>query len=251
MLFKEFGDPGRPVIVLIHGGGLSWWSLEDVIGRLAGKYRIVAPIIDGHGEDGDETFQSIEDSAEKLIGYVDRTCGGRVFALAGLSLGAQIAVEALSVRHSIAQFAVLESALVCPMKAVTQLAVPAYKLLYGLARRRWFAGAQAKALGLPEGMFERYYEDSLRLTRQTLTNIALSNGRYALKPTVSGTKARTLILVGGEEIGEMQASARKLLETIRGSSLHVASGMKHGELSLRHPQEYCALLEEHFSPGQI
>ena len=26
MIFKEFGDKNAPVIVFLHGGGLSWWK---------------------------------------------------------------------------------------------------------------------------------------------------------------------------------------------------------------------------------
>jgi len=247
MLFKEFGKPDRPVIVLLHGGGLSWWSMEEAIGRLSGEYRVVAPVIDGHGEDGAEAFRSIEDSAGKLIAYVDSRCGGKVLMLSGLSLGAQIAVEALSARPGIARYAVLESALVLPMKALTTAMAPAYKLSYGLIRQRWFARAQAKALGLPDGMFERYYQDSLRFSRQTLSNIAVSNGNYALKPSFSGVQAKVLVIVGEREIRAMRSSARKLHEAARGSQLYVAKGMRHGELSLGHPAEYVKLLEEFFA----
>ena len=28
MKFKEFGDKNKPAIVLLHGGGLSWWSYK-------------------------------------------------------------------------------------------------------------------------------------------------------------------------------------------------------------------------------
>jgi pimeloyl-ACP methyl ester carboxylesterase len=244
MLFKEFGKPGRPVIVLLHGGGLSWWSLEEAIGRLSGAYRVVAPVIDGHGEDGAEAFRSIEDSAEKLMAYVDSRCGGKVLLLAGLSLGAQIAVEALSARPDIAEYAVLESALVLPMKALTAAMAPVYKLSYGLIRQRWFARAQAQALGLPDGLFERYYQDSLRFSRETLQNIAVSNGNYALKPSFCGVEAKVLVVVGEREIRAMRSSARKLNEAARGSQLYVAKGMRHGELSLMHPSEYVKLLEE-------
>ena len=238
MLFKEFGEPGKPVAVLLHGGGLSWWAGEEVIGLLREKYRVVAPILDGHGEDGAREFVSIEDSAAKLIAYIDERCGGRVKLLTGVSLGAQIAAEALSQRRDVAQHAVIESALVIPMKALTNITVLANKFLCGLLRQRWFARAQAKALGLPDDMFQRYYDDSLRLSRQTLINIARANGNYALKPAIKETSARVLVVVGQKELRVMRSSAQMLNEAIGGSRLFVAEGMRHGELSLRHPDDY-------------
>lgn len=244
MLFKEFGEPGRPVAVLLHGGGLSWWAVEELIGLLREKYRVVAPVLDGHGEDGARDFVSIEDSAANLIAYVDGHCGGRVKLIAGVSLAAQIVAEALSQRSGIAEHAVIESALVIPMKALTNITVVANRLLYGLLRQRWFSRVQAKALGLPDDMFQRYYEDSLHLSRQTVVNVARSNGNYALKPSISKTSARVLVVVGEVEMRVMRSSARKLREAIGGSSLYVAKGMRHGELSLRHPDDYVKRVEE-------
>jgi len=66
MKFKEFGQSDLPTIILLHGGGLSWWSIKNVIDDLQQNYHVVTPIIDGHGDDGDTIFVSIEDSASKL-----------------------------------------------------------------------------------------------------------------------------------------------------------------------------------------
>lgn len=29
MKFKEFGNRELPTIIFLHGGGLSWWSMEN------------------------------------------------------------------------------------------------------------------------------------------------------------------------------------------------------------------------------
>jgi pimeloyl-ACP methyl ester carboxylesterase len=50
MLFKEFGNPNAPTIILLHGGGLSWWSWKNVISLMAPEYHIVTPVIDGTGK---------------------------------------------------------------------------------------------------------------------------------------------------------------------------------------------------------
>ena len=244
MLFKEFGEPGRPAVFLLHGGGLSWWATEEAIGLFSPKYRVVAPVIDGHGEDGARDFLSIEDSAARLIAYIDERCGGRAFLIAGLSLGAQIVAEALSHRGGIADYAVIESALVIPLKALTSITAPVNRAFYGLIQKHWYARIQAKTLMLPDCMFERYYEDSLHISRQTLVNIGLSNGNYALKLAIRDASARVLVVVGEKELGVMRSSARLLHETIGGSELIVADGLRHGEFSLRHPDDYQRRVEE-------
>lgn len=243
MQFKEFGSKGRDTIILLHGGGLSWWSLQKEVEILEKDYHVVAPIIDGHGEDGENTFLTIEDSAKKLIEYIDSNFGGKVLAIAGLSIGAQIVTEVQSVRDDITQYAIIESALVLPIKGTAAMA-STYNLFYGLIKQRWFSKMQSKTLAVPEEWFEKYYEDSLKISKQSLINITLSNGNYKLKATISDTKAKVLIIVGEKELSIMKKSANILHDSISGSELYIAQGLKHGELSIVYPQKYAEIIKD-------
>lgn len=249
MLFEEAKNNGCPSIIFLHGGGLSAWSLTPLVNAFKNDFHVVTPIIDGHGADGAELFVSISDSAAKLIDYIDANHGGKVFALAGLSIGAQIVTEVLSQRADIAQYAIIESALVYPLKAVSKLTIPLFQLSYGFIRKRWFSKLQANSLNLPENLFETYYRDSLKMSKQSLINMTLSNGSYSLKKEIANTKAKVLILVGEKEIPIMLKSAQKLKETIPTSELYIAPAMKHGQLSLQYPLQYAALLEKLFKPS--
>ena len=75
-----------------------------------------------------------------------------------------------------------------------------YNMCYGLIKKRWFAKLQAKTLNVPDELFETYYKESSRMTKESLINITKSNGEYSISPTLCNTKAKTLILVGGEGI---------------------------------------------------
>jgi pimeloyl-ACP methyl ester carboxylesterase len=244
MMFMEFGNKEFQTIILLHGGGLSYWSLSSAVELLINEYHVVTPVIEGHGENGNETFASIEQSADKLIEYIDRVCGGKVFALGGLSIGAQIVTEVLSKRDNVATFAILESPLVIPIVGITALTVPTLKLFYGLIKIKWFSKMQAKAIYVPEGMFQRYYSDSLKITKQSLINITLSNGNYALKESIENTKTKVMIIVGGKERSIMKKSAQLLNNKIQGSRLYILDNMGHGELSLANPEEYVRLIKE-------
>jgi pimeloyl-ACP methyl ester carboxylesterase len=250
MLIKEFGNKNAPVFVALHGGGLSWWSLQKVIDLLKTDYHVITPIIDGHGEDHATTFISIQDSAQKLIAYIDQNCDGQVFALSGLSIGAQIMTEVLSIRPNIAKYAVIESALVYPIKGVSSMVVPTYELCYGLIKKRWFSKMQAKAMCVPAEMFEQYFQDSLKITKQSLINITRSNGNYSLKGSIADTKSKVLIIVGENEIGLMKKSARRLHETIKGSELQIAAAMKHGEMDLCYPDKFVEIIRNFISSNE-
>ena len=247
MKFRTFGDKNLPAIVLLHGGGLSWWSLQKIVHELQPSYYVVTPIIDGHGEDGEETFISIEDSANKLIRYIDSELGGKVHAIGGLSIGAQIVTEILSARHDIANYAIIESALVYPIISAAALTVPTYKLCYGLIQKKWFSRLQAKTLFVPDNMFQQYYEDSLKISKQSLINITLSNSNYRLKSTISNTKSKVLIIAGEKELGVMKKSASALNKAIPKSKLNIVLKLRHGELSLVYPLEYVRTIKSFFA----
>ena len=244
MKFREFGDINKKTIILLHGGGLSWWSLQNVIDKLKNEYYIITPIIDGYGEDAEEDFISIENSARKLIHYIDTKLGGSVFTIGGLSIGAQIVTEVISNRKDIAQYAILESALVCPIAGTEWMTVPACKMSYGLIKKRWFSKLQAKELCVPKAMFEKYYEDSIKISKQSLIQTILSNGTYQLKGNISETKAKVLILVGEKEVKQERKSAQLLHTVIPDSKLIVIPNLKHGEYSLKYTEKYCETLRQ-------
>lgn len=247
MIFKETVNKQLPTVILLHGGGLSYWSLQGVVQQLQSEFHVITPMIDGHGENGDEDFISIQDSAEKIIKHIDENYDGKVFAIGGLSIGAQIITEVLTRRACIADYAIIESALVYPIKATEVLTVPTYKLFYGLIKNKWFSKIQAKTLCVPDDMFERYYQESLKITKQSLINISLSNGNYSLNNSIAATQSKVLIIVGEKEIGIMRKSAKHLHEVIKNSEIYIAPAMKHGELSLVYPEKYVELLKALFA----
>ena len=54
----EYGKEKKNVIVLLHGGGLSWWNYREVAEFLQEKYHIVIFILDGHAG-SERNFTSI------------------------------------------------------------------------------------------------------------------------------------------------------------------------------------------------
>ena len=133
MLVQEFGKKNSDVILLLHGGGLSWWNYREVSQLLAERYHVVLPVLDGHA-DSDAPFTTIEDNAARLISYINAHFGGQVLALGGLSLGGQVAVEMLSQRKDICRYALIESALVKPSKLTAAMIGPTFGMSYGLIR---------------------------------------------------------------------------------------------------------------------
>ena len=130
MQYIEVGKQNEEVIILLHGGGLSWWNYQEVAELLQKRYHVILPILNGHAG-SDKHFLSIEDNANDIITFIDGHYDGTVLAIGGLSLGGQILVEMLSQRKDICKYAIIESALVVPMKITHKLIRPIFGVSYG------------------------------------------------------------------------------------------------------------------------
>lgn len=238
----EYGEDNSQVIMLLHGGGLSWWNYRDVAELLNG-YHVVLPILDGHA-DSDTPFTSIEDNANELIDYIDKRFDGSVLALGGLSLGGQILVEMLSRRGDICRCALIESALVVPMPLTNTLIAPMLDMSYFLIRKNWFARMQFDTLKIKDSLFEDYYRDTCQITKQDMIQFMKSNSAYTIKPGLSKTKVKTLVIAGGKEQTNMKRSSELLNKAIPNSELRIFDGYSHGDLSINHPREYADLLND-------
>ena len=239
----EFGRQNPHVIMLLHGGGLSWWNYREAAKELAKQYHVVLPVLDGHA-DSDAPFTTIENNAARLISYIDDRFGGQVLAIEGLSLGGQIAVEMLSQRKDICQYALLESALVKPMKLTSALIGPTFGMSYGLIKQRWFAKLQAAYLGIPKAMFNDYYRDTCKIRKGDMIAFLKANSLYTIKPSLSETMAKVKIVAGSREQKSIRDSAKLLHVAIPGSSMEILPGLRHGDLSINHPQSYVRMLTE-------
>ena len=239
MTVIEYGKQNKNVALLLHGGGLSWWNYRDAAEILSADFRVVLPVLDGHGG---EKFTSIEDNAVRILSYIDEHFGGQVAVLSGLSLGGQIALEMLAQRPNICRSALIESALVKPSKVTRALIGPTFAMSYGLIKQRWFAQWQAVYLGIPMTLFEDYYRDTCAISKADLIAFTQANCGYALKPMA--TTARVKIVAGSRDQRSILESARMIHRALPGSELEILPGLKHGDLSLNHPAWYARMVKE-------
>ena len=236
MIVKEYGKSNKDIIMLLHGGGLSWWNYEEVSEILKSDYHVILPILDGHSG-SDRYFTSIESNANEIIEYIDNNYNGNVKLIGGLSLGAQILLDILSKRDNICEYAIIESALVCPMKMTNILIESSINVSYGLINKKWFSRLQFKSLKIKEELFDKYYIDSSNITKNNMISFLKANSNYHLK-NIKTNKSKSIVIVGSKERPIMIKSAKIIHDELINSELEILSGYYHGDLSINHPNEY-------------
>ncbi|MDO4664405.1 MAG: alpha/beta hydrolase [Erysipelotrichaceae bacterium] len=250
MIYEEFGKQNGKVIILLHGGGLSWWNYREAAELLQNDFRIIIPILDGHAK-SDHDFTTIEENAARIIDFIDENFAGKILMIGGLSLGAQILLEILSLRKNICQYAIVESALVIPSKLTHSFIKPAISSCYSLIRHRWFSKLQFQALHIQKTLFDEYYRDSCGITKDNLIAFLRANSLYQLKENLSNCNAIVSIYVGSKENHAMHKSAKQIHEKLNRSSLTVLPQLHHGEFSINHANAYVKAIYALINQKQI
>ena len=243
MNYREFGQGHPETIILLHGGGLSWWNFREEAEMLRADHHLILPVLDGHAESG-RPFTTIEDNAAEIISFIDRELGGSVLLIGGLSLGGQILLEMLAQRSDICRYALVESAMVIPSKVTNALIGPAFGSSYGLIRSRSFAKMQFKSLRIRQELFEDYYRDTCLIKKADMIAFMKANTAYRLKESISGCLAETYVFAGEKETRGIIRSAEQICSKIPGSTRTIMPGLYHGEFSINHPADYVRTLKE-------
>lgn len=237
MNYKEYGKQNKDVVILLHGGGLSWWNYREEAEMLQNDFHVIIPILDGHAE-SDREFTTIENNAKEVISFIEEEFGGSVLLIGGLSLGGQILLEILSRRGDICRYALVESALVVPSRYTYAMIKPVFGSCYGLIHHRWFSKLQFKSLRMKKELFNNYYRDTCAITKQDMIAFLQANSLYSIKESIRNCTAKVSVFVGEKENSAMKTSAKIIHEKLKGSSLQIFPKMYHGEFSLNHAGDY-------------
>jgi pimeloyl-ACP methyl ester carboxylesterase len=119
-------------------------------------------------------------------------------------------------------------------------------LSYPLAKMRWFSKLQAKQMYIPSTMFEHYFTDSSKMTKQSLLHLSLSNERYALPKEFVNTRADVLAMCGNKEYTIMKKSTIAIHQTALKGHLLIVPDCGHG-ISIKSPDNYIKIIKEFFA----
>ena len=161
-----------------------------------------------------------------------------VLLIGGLSLGAQVLLEMLTQRSHICQYAVIESASVIPSKWIKGLILPTVSQSYRLIRKKWFAKMQFHYLHIHEALFEDYYRDTAKISKNNMIAFLEANISYEMKSGLQNACSRVRIVIGEKEQPRMLRSAEQLYKGMPGSCLEIKGKLHHGEYSINYPDMY-------------
>ena len=93
MIFHTYGNKENSAVIFIHGMFTPYSIWNKAVQEYAGEHYVIVPELDGHTEDEASTFISVDDEVKKLEGFISSELNGKVYLLAGLSMGGRIVSE--------------------------------------------------------------------------------------------------------------------------------------------------------------
>lgn len=249
LAYQEYGNKTAPLIVFLHGGGVSSWMWDNQIKYFRDYHCITIDLPEQGASKCTENF-AIQSSAEKVNELIGKTANGKKVIVVGFSLGAQIIIQMLSINSDLIDYAFINSALVRPNLFLRKMIKPSIKLTFPLVKNKYFSKLQAKTLYINEDYFDTYYKESSQMKLDTLIRILEENMSFEIPKGFQKAESKILVTVGEKENAVMKKSAIDLVSNNSNCTGIIIPNTGHG-ISLMNPDFFNQMIEKWIQEGTL
>jgi len=225
LYLSEIGKKNKQTIIFLHGGGVSSWMWEKQI-EFFKDYHVLLIDLPEHGESINEIPFTLERAAKEVIEIIKNKAQNGKAHVIGLSLGAQVIVQILSMEPEVIDSALVSGTLVYPIKG-TRLLKPLLILNDPFKNLDFMIKANMKNLDVPFEYYEQFKKETKSCSVDSLTRILSENMNFNIPKNLEKAPTKTLVLVGQKERAIMHKSAKALLQTLPNSTGYVVNNMPH------------------------
>jgi pimeloyl-ACP methyl ester carboxylesterase len=238
MKFKEFGKQGKPAVLLIHGLEVSWRIFESVVKLLETDFYLIVPQLDGHVIDDFEkgVFSTVDDQAEKIIGFVKERIGGKLLCAYGLSLGGAITARIAERNELEIESIIIDAGPILPINRILTWIGTYYQAcnvyctyhLNGLYRRL-FRKSYYFSFIIKE-LYNVYPAGGVKTVINAYKSV------YSYKLASLPNNINTEFWYGGKEAFVFNRCAKHIRSIDSSVEVSVFDGMQHGQLLIERPE---------------
>ncbi|TVX89494.1 alpha/beta fold hydrolase [Paenibacillus agilis] len=239
--YKEYGHKHAPLMVFIHGGGVSGWMWNKQIEYFK-HFHCIVPDMPEQGQSSADYPFTINTSAEKMIALIEEKGQGKAVIVIGFSLGAQVLIAMLGMRPDLIQYAMINSALVKPI-SYAKIITKSLGVIHPLTRNKTFSKVQAKSMYIDAALYKTYYYENSRMSKDTLSRILNENMSFTIPKSFERASGNILVTVGEKEKKVMRDSMIEIINSNHKCRGFVFPKMGHG-ISLANPQFFNHVVEK-------
>lgn len=201
MLFNEFGEKGKKVILCMHGMCQDRHSEYEQVKLLEKSFRLIIPAMDGFYDDCSNDFTDFADQARQIEDYVKENYNGHLYVLFGQSQGGLMVIELLLRGNIDVDVAITDGVYVAHQGKLAGLGTYWMMKYYKDNNRPpKVMDAMIHLMGLDPkeaySMFDLiYWKASYKSMKKNL----LENYTYHTNPSIANTKAKVYLWCGSKE----------------------------------------------------
>ncbi len=213
---RESGPATAPTICFLHGGGVSGWMWRPQVEALQDGYHCLVPDLPEHGRSAHVRPFTIADTAQRIASLIrERGHAGHAHVI-GLSEGAQVTVQVLSIAPEVVDHAIVSSASLHPLRSFGLLSPTVLGLTYWLfvtpfQRSDIYVRLNMRGNGsAPDQYFADVRADVRRMTAGSFIHVLQQNQAFRLPAGLQRVLTPTLVIAGQHEYRVMRRSAWEL-----------------------------------------
>lgn len=236
----ESGPQSAPLILLLHGLGVSSWMWQEQIQALQEDYHCLAVDLPGNGQSYQVHWRSLADTASRLAPLITAHAAAGKAHLVGLSLGGHTALALLAGYPHLVETVLVSGVTTRPFPR-QWLYRPLMRLL-GLAYR-WdpTINLMARTLQLPDEALPLYRRDSKRLSAATYRRVNDELFHFSLSQRLPPFPHRLLALAGDQEARLIRQGLPDFLRLLPNATAALVPHAHHG-WNGEHPQLFTATI---------
>ena len=248
MEIKEFGVNNKKKVLFLHGAVTkAQWYLPS-IEKLSRKWHIYVPIYKGYDHPFEDSFQSVENTADEIVQFCKEKGIDEFDTVYGLSMGGVIGLLLYSY-HRIPMKNLIIDGSTKPYeypKFITQIVVQLFCISIDLMRKsksviQFFFPPERWVL-LDE-IYDEIHQFFNQMTRKTIRNSFDSSLNYKLPEKLPEYNAKLYYLYGEKE-GGGKDNARFFQRIYPPLIQKVIPDCEHGELCMVKPEEFYSVICE-------
>ncbi len=233
-----------PVLVLLHGSGVSSWMWDDLVAALSDGFHCVAVDLPGSGASHAEPWTSFAATADAIAGVIDDmaddVADDGTAHVVGLSLGGYVTLALLAAHPDRVRSAVVSGITTRPL-APGWLYRPLTRLSVRMMRRRAFVRASARAMRIPAEATAAMLVDAARMSRDAADRIYAELVDGYRTPDLGPAAGRLLAVAGDAELRPVRDGLADLAAA--GATAAVAPNAHHA-WSAEHPDLFARMVAD-------
>jgi pimeloyl-ACP methyl ester carboxylesterase len=226
---KESGEGNRGTIIFLHGGGVAGWMWDEQL-EAFNDYHCIVPDLPEHGQSVEVKPFTIKGTAEMVIDIIQNRAHGGKAHLVGISLGAQIIVQILSMAPEVVDHALISGTLVRSIPHTdTFLKLLNYliKAYEPVKDTDFFIKASMRMYNMPKSLFNNFKEATRFIKQDSLNRILKENMLFKMPDGIEKASVPVLVMTGQKDYKIIKESAEDLLNVLPNSKGAVALKVGH------------------------